>query len=310
MKKRLFVIMLGIVGICSAQTNTISLSECYQKALDVHPRQAETASRQQISALNRNNLNARWLPTLEINAKASYISDVVSFDETLGQLPLPTALPEMPHEHYAATLDVKQVIYDGGSIRQGKALEAATLASDLAALETDVYRIIEQINQVYFGLLALQQQSAIIQLFQENLAEQRIVLEAGIKNGIMLPGTLDALDAELLKIDQKLAELSISEKYSRTVLATLIGIPVDDSNILLPEIAINFSTPIDRPENHLFEAKAAQLQVNRKALFSQRLPTAYAFGSVGYGQPPGNNLFASDFESYYSVGAGIRWNIF
>ena len=40
------------------------------------------------------------------------------------------------------------------------------------------------------------------------------------------------------------------------------------------------------------------------------MPKAFAFATLGYGNPPGNNFFRDEFDSYYTVGAGLKWNIF
>jgi outer membrane protein TolC len=40
------------------------------------------------------------------------------------------------------------------------------------------------------------------------------------------------------------------------------------------------------------------------------MPKAFAFATVGYGNPPGSNFFRDEFAPYYILGAGIKWNIF
>ena len=38
------------------------------------------------------------------------------------------------------------------------------------------------------------------------------------------------------------------------------------------------------------------------------MPVLYAFGQTGYGKP-GYNMMNQDWDFYYMVGAGLRWNI-
>ena len=40
------------------------------------------------------------------------------------------------------------------------------------------------------------------------------------------------------------------------------------------------------------------------------MPKAFGFATLGYGNPPGNGFFQDKFDTYYIVGAGIKWNIF
>jgi outer membrane protein TolC len=56
--------------------------------------------------------------------------------------------------------------------------------------------------------------------------------------------------------------------------------------------------------------KKEQLDAGEKMLSSGRMPKAFGFATLGYGNPPGNNFFKDKFDTYYMVGAGIRWNIF
>jgi outer membrane protein TolC len=47
-----------------------------------------------------------------------------------------------------------------------------------------------------------------------------------------------------------------------------------------------------------------------KLIDSKRMPKAFGFATLGYGNPPGSNFFKDEFAPYYIVGAGIKWNIF
>jgi outer membrane protein TolC len=65
-----------------------------------------------------------------------------------------------------------------------------------------------------------------------------------------------------------------------------------------------------RPELQLFDLRKEQLAAGLKAVESKRMPKAFGFATLGYGNPPGNNFFKDAFEPYYILGAGIKWNIF
>jgi outer membrane protein TolC len=47
-----------------------------------------------------------------------------------------------------------------------------------------------------------------------------------------------------------------------------------------------------------------------KVTGSKRMPKAFGFATLGYGNPPGSNFFKDEFAPYYILGAGIKWNIF
>ena len=109
MKKLILFFVLLSCGMTMAEP--LTLFQCYEKATAIHPLQQEIANRQLAYDLSRKNLNAEWLPQLKANAQATYISNVVEFENLLGSLPIPISpavFQSMPHEQYKATLDVTQ----------------------------------------------------------------------------------------------------------------------------------------------------------------------------------------------------------
>ena len=85
MKTNTFLILFAALSI-RLFAGELSLSDCYDKAEQTHPLQKEWKSREQVYDLNRKNLNARWLPSFNVNASATHLSDVASFDQILGIL--------------------------------------------------------------------------------------------------------------------------------------------------------------------------------------------------------------------------------
>ncbi|RQW04109.1 TolC family protein, partial [candidate division KSB1 bacterium] len=275
--------------------------------------QAEWRHRQSIYELNRANLNTRWLPSLGATANATYQSDVVDFGQVLAGLPFPlpsNTFSTMPKEQYKLTLDLRQTIYDGGAVSAGKKVERATLDADLGALQTEFYQVRDQVNQVYFALLMLEKQEELAVIFREELLQRQAALQSGVSNGVILPSAVDVLEAELLNVEQQIAELAIQHDKAKRILGLLIGEDIAEATLLLPPVQMPSSTGILRPEMELFKKQALALEMNKKRLRSQRLPKAALFGTYGYGRPPGSDFFNDDFDVYYIVGAAVSWDIF
>ncbi|MDT8401838.1 MAG: TolC family protein [Bacteroidales bacterium] len=125
MKKYIPMILIMFIA-CSLNTSAqdlISLKTCYENALDNHPRAGEKQLQQQIWQLKQDNLNSAWYPKIEAGASALYNSNVADLSMSLGMAPLPgieNYLPSMSHDQYKLTIDINQLIYDGGG-RQGQA---------------------------------------------------------------------------------------------------------------------------------------------------------------------------------------------
>ena len=309
-----FIICFTIIVLsCSLAAKDLSLYDCYDKAEKIHPLQIEWQNRQVIYELNQKNLNITWLPSLNAHANATYISDVVEFDKVLGALQMnipPGTFPTMPKDQYKITIDVNQTIYDGGAVSARKKVARATLQADWQSIQSEFYKVRDKVNQVYFALLILEKQSELTEIYKDEILQRRATLQSGLKNGINLPSNVDILDAELLKIEQKIAELVLQQGKARDILSELIGENADDVVISLPSVQMSVKSEIRRPEIGLFEKEKITLEMNKKIAQSQRLPKAVFFGTYGYGQPPGSDFFETSFGTYYIVGTTVSWNIF
>ena len=74
MKRIMHFITIAALS-CPLGAGQLTLYECYDKAVKTHPVQREYRNRRLIYDLNLRNLNTGWLPSLEANASATYLSD-------------------------------------------------------------------------------------------------------------------------------------------------------------------------------------------------------------------------------------------
>ena len=117
--------------------------------------------------------------------------------------------------------------------------------------------------------------------------------------------------SEKIKLEQQLAENKIRQLSLLKILSALIGTEINQSAVLtLPNEISELTSEISRPELQLFDLRKEQLDASLMAVESKRLPKAFGFANLGYGNPPGNNFFKDEFAPYYILGAGVKWNIF
>jgi outer membrane protein TolC len=130
-----------------------------------------------------------------------------------------------------------------------------------------------------------------------------------VKNGILLSSDLDLITAEMLKAEQQLGEIRISEQSAGDILGILIGNEIGDViQLATPIVNIDMAAEPERPEFQLFDLQIHNLDANIKMAGTQRKPRLYAFGTLGYGNPA-LNFFKDEFRSYYIVGAGLQWKL-
>ncbi len=292
----------------------LTLKECYDKALSINPLENEKEAYTSIYKLRDKNLSKGWLPSLDAGATFLYNSDVVDIGSALGSLPVPgiaDAIKPLPHEQYKITVDINQVIYDGGKIKSARALEKAELGINEKQTETDLYKIKAQINSYYFSILLLTGQKELQKSYLGIIQNRLKTMESALKNGIIMKPDIDVLTSEKIKLEQQISETDIKKTALLRILSDITGIQIDSSaTLVIPVQAAGTSDEIHRPELELFSLRTDQLAAGLKTLESNRMPKAFGFATLGYGNPPGSNFFRNEFAPYYIIGAGIKWNIF
>lgn len=310
-------ILLALIILNQVSLNAqkiLTLKECYDRAAIASAISGENTGLSDISKLKDVNLAKGWLPTIDANGSLIYNSSVVDMSSVLGSLPIPGiagAIKPLPHEQYKVTVDINQVIYDGGAIKGARELEKAGLKVDEKQTETDLYKLRAQINSYYFNLLLLDRQKELLNNFLDILKKRLISIKSGIDNGVIMRSDGDVLTSEKIKIEQQLAENQIRKNSFLKILSDLTGIEIDGSaEFVLPLIPAELSDELSRPELQLFDLRKEQLAAGMKVVDSKRMPKAIGFATLGYGNPPGSNFFKDEFAPYYILGATIKWNIF
>ena len=125
---RLLIIILMVLAFPSAikAQKLLTLKECYEKSAALNKIAGEKAIYSEISSLREENLSKGWLPTLDANGSFLYNSSVIDMGSALGSIPIPgiaDAIKPLPHEQYKITVDINQMIYDGGTVKNAKAIE-------------------------------------------------------------------------------------------------------------------------------------------------------------------------------------------
>jgi outer membrane protein TolC len=255
-----------------------------------------------------------WLPTLDANANVVYNSEVVDISGVLAAAPIPglaDAIKPLPNEQYRITVDINQVIYDGGSIKSAREMEKTELKVNSQQTEVDLYKVKAQINTVYFNILLLVRQKELLISFLEVISKRLESMKSALKYGVITISDINVITSEKISIEQQLGETEIKKNALLKILSDLTGSDIDqETEFVVPEPAGEMPDEITRPELTLFDLRKEQLDAGLRLIQSKRLPKAAGFATLGYGNPPGNNFFKDEFAPYYILGAGLKWNIF
>ena len=302
--KRILITLFSLIVIHTNAQRIVSLEECYALANKNYPLSKQTALLQQKSVYEIDALNKGKLPKIDMNAQATYQSDVTG---------LPILIPNVTplnKDQYRATLDVNQLLYNGGIIDANTKFKSAQTKTQQQQVEVNLYQIKNKINQLYFSVLILQERKAILISKQVQLTSKIKEVKTGVKFGAILPASELVLEAENLKIKQQLIEIQFDKKRVLDNLSTLIFLPLDKNTTLeKPNIAIDFSKDINRSELKLFDLQNEQIEISKEVISKNNMPKVNAFGQAGYGNP-GLNMLDNSFQTFYMLGLRANWNVF
>ena len=302
MKNTLSILVILVFQFSNAQ-QVVTLDNCYELANKNYPLAKQSGLFAQKSAYETSSLNTAKLPKIDLNAQATYQSDVTGLP-----IPLPNVTP-LNKDQYRATLDVNQLIYNGGLIDSNVKLRAIQTQTQQQQVTISLYSIKPRINQLYFSILLAQERKLILTSKQEQLASKIKEVKSGVKFGVLLPASEQVLEAENLKIKQQLRENELDKNRLLTNLSTLIFSPLDEKTILeKPLISVADYETISRPEIQLFELQNQQILGSKELISKNKLPKITAFGTAGYGNP-GLNMLNNSFQTFYIVGLKANWNV-
>ncbi|HPT22448.1 MAG TPA: TolC family protein [Bacteroidales bacterium] len=307
------LLIITCVPILQAQ-KILTLRECYERAFATNSLAGEKEAYSSIWKLKDDNLSKGWLPTLDANGSFIYNSSVVDMSGVLGSIPIAgfaDAIKPLPHEQYKITVDINQTIYDGGAIKGARALEKAELGVNEKQTEADLYKLRGQINSYYFSILLLDRQKELLNTYLEIINKRISSMQSAFSNGTMIQSDINVMLSEKIKLEQQISEIRIRKTSLLNILSDITGTEIDPStDLVVPVQQVETTSEIVRPEIQVFDLRKEQLSAGLKVIQSKRMPKAFGFATLGYGNPPGSNFFKDEFAPYYMLGAGIKWNIF
>ena len=293
----------------------LTLEECQQLAQENYPLLKRYNLIQQTTEYSLQNINRGYLPQLVFSGQATYQSDVATLPELLTNLLAQNgyAVKGLDKDQYRIALDLNQIIWDGGNLKAQK--ENVTAQGEIQTKQTDVdmYNIRERINNLYFGILLIEDKIRLSQDLKTLLQSNYDKLESMRQNGTAMQADVNAIRAEYLKTNQQLTELTSMRQSFQQMLTLFIGKQVTANTTLLkPNATLPISLENLRPELQMFDAQLQQTEAQRRLLNSEVRPRLSLFAQGFYGYP-GYNMFEDMFNHDFSlnglVGVRLSWNI-
>ena len=301
----LFLILFYKISF-SQNADTLTLDFCQKKALENYPVLKQKDLLTTANDIAISNFTKAYLPQLSLNGQATYQSATTELPIHIPGL----QIPSLDKDAYKATLDVTQLIYDGGMSANQKKLETASTQADLQNVETELYKLKDKVNSIYFAAITLQENKKLLKLSKQDIQNKLLKIESGIKNGAVLESGAFVMRAEIIKIDQQISEIEYSISAAFKMLGDYLSITISDSaKLKLPDVVVA-STNYEniRPEIKAFELQEQKLDISKSLLGCKLMPRFAAFGELGYGRP-GLNMLSNSFDAFYMLGAKVSWTL-
>jgi len=283
----------------------VTLEECQKKALDLYPSVRQTGLIEQAKEYSIDKANTMYMPKLTLSGKATYQSDVTALPIALPGISMET----LPKDQYQIVLDLNQPLWDGGRTSSQKELINASSLADRKVLDVELYSLKSRINQIYFGILLLEEQLKQNGLLIDELKTNYNRLLSLQNYGIAKNSDLDTIRVEQLKAEQARIELQAGTKSYRRMLSRMTGISLDSDVQLLRPQSIqreDDSNGLNRPELGMYQAQKEVLDAKKKVISANRMPMINVFIRGGYGRP-GLNMLDTEFTSFYLTGLRLNW---
>jgi outer membrane protein TolC len=285
----------------------LTLDHCREKARANYPLIKQYGLIEKSATYNLSNAGKGYLPQVTLTAKATYQSETTEIPINIPGIPSFA----MSKDQYQAITEVNQLIWDGGAIRSQKKIIQQSAEVEKQNLEVALYTLNERINQLFFGILVIQEQLRQNDLLRAGWQTNIERVTAWINNGVANQSDLDALKVEQLRTAQRSTELLSLQKSYKQMLSAMTGEQIDEGvKFVKPESSVIPVTGIvnHRPELQFFEYQKNLLNTQRDAIYAANRPKIGMFLQAGYGRP-GLNMLNNQFSPFAIGGARITWNI-
>lgn len=307
------VLLCGCLLVWGSAGAQLTLDSCRLLARNHYPEIRRYDLVRQTEEYTLSNARREWLPQLSLSAQATWQTAVPAFPDALtGMLTqYGVGMPGMNKDQYKVQLEVTQTIWDGGKSAADKRIAEAEAAEQRQATDVDLYALEGRVDDLYFGILLLDERVAqtklTLGLLRSNLDKVRSLQ----RNGAAMQSDADAVEAELLTVEQQLAQVEASRESYRRMLELFIGEELAGRALVRPDVAEPASFETARPELALFDAQAEKLAAQRRLVKSATRPRFGLFAQGYYGYP-GMDYFESMMSNDWSwnalVGFRMSWN--
>jgi len=300
----------------------LTLDECQRLAGENYPLIAQYHLLDAAAEYTLNNISSVYLPQIQLIGQATYQTAVTQLklkpeiQNYINQLnnylhtnlSTETFIETMPKDQYKAYLEATQLIWDGGQSAAGKRTARASAEVEKQKVTVSMYAIKQKISDLYFGILQIDEQKKVLDLYDSDLKEVEKTVQSSVNNGVALSSDLNLVQIEFINLEEKKIELASMRTACLSVLSAFINKNLNDTVFFeTPTYAEDISSDISRPELTLIQRQRELIDAQKRTINAKNMPVLGLFIQGGYGRPALNMLDAA-WQPYAIGGVQFRWN--
>src|SRR4030095_16401367 len=292
MKITLFALIVSVLTKTSFAQ--LSLDSCQDKARRNYPAIKQFDLIAKSEEYNIKNASKAYYPHVSLNAIGGYI---------IQGLPTPPNAEAPSDFQFIGIAQVNQTIWDGGATHAQKEMVRANSSVDSATNEVSLYTLKDRLNQLYFGVLLIDEQLNQINLLKGNLQRNLDAANLSLQNGLAYQSDVDEVKVEIVKAEQKETEFQSSRKAYIEMVSQMIGEPIaDNAQFEKPAVSdLSAYVTINRPELNLFNNQRRLVDAQSESYKVGYMPKIGLLGA-GLLIQPGTSFAGSTVNSLAIAG--------
>ncbi|ANE51941.1 TolC family protein [Flavisolibacter tropicus] len=301
-KKYVIAVMYLLITAASAYSQALTIDSCYALAVRNYPLIKQYDLIEKTKEYTVSNAGKAYLPQVSVTAIEGYVFG--GFPSSGG------SNKEGTNFKFIGLGQVNQTIWDGGATKTQKNIINASSETDKAAVDVQLHELRSRVNQLYFGILLVDEQLKQLQIQDTILANNSNRAKQLNENGLAYTTDVDEIRVEQLKLGQQRTEFNYTRNGYVTMLSHLTGVKLNEqTSFQKPLVSSQLaSMQVIRPELSLYRNQ--RNLVNAQAGM-QRVKLMPKIGLLGAGVvlAPGATIGNGKLSSLGVVGLSASWNI-
>lgn len=302
-----FLLMISTLNFGQSKTE-LSLLDAYSLLEKNYPILQNSGLLEQIYQKELEQLDIAKKPKLFLKADGRIQSQSVSLESDNPMAPINFDQSIWSLKTYA---EAQYLILDGGLNDAQRKIKTFKLKADLQNVEVDRFALRERINQLFFGITLLREQSKLFDISLKALEARKSQVAAGLEMGVLLESELTKIKVKELEIKSMQDNVGFQVAGLVNTLSILVGEDIsNDAKLNFPPLSSPAEIPnLNRPEQEYFKLQREAILAQSDMIDVQKKPQLSAYAQAGIGYPDPLNFLANEISPYGVLGVQMNWKI-